>query len=188
MLVMSSNFPTPAARREQFANPAATPADAAHQRRMLKLLLAQDGSTTRLCETVAGGPIELHVLSQHATSDVPAIVRAQLPGEQFIERITFLAAHGEVLMDNLTYIALDGLEPQLDVELRAGTMPIGHLLARLWVRRERIADAPELTRRLWNAVGLPDPAATRAYRIATPESARMLIAETYRRGMMMDRG
>lgn len=184
---MSSSSFIPA-RRERFTDPAATLADAAYQKRVLKLLLAQDGSTTRLCETVAGGPIELHVLSQHVTSDVPAIVRAQLAGEQFIERITFLAAHGEVLMDNLAYIALDGLEPQIDADLRAGKMPIGHLLARLWVRRESIADAPELTRRLWNAVGLPDPAATRAYRIVTPESARMLIAETYRRGMMMDRG
>lgn len=179
----SSNLP----RRERFADPAATPAEAAHERQLLRLLLAQDGSTTRLCEAVAGGPVQLHVISQHVTQDVPAFVASQLPGTQFIERITSLAAHGEVLMDNLTYIALAGLEPEIEADLRAGTLPIGHLLARLWVRRERVADAPELLDRLWRAAGLPDASATRTYRIATPTSARMLIAETYRRGMRMDR-
>jgi chorismate-pyruvate lyase len=184
--LMSSSSSNPP-RRERFADAAATPAQAAIERQVLRLLMAQDGSTTRLCEAVAGGPVELLLIKQHVTSEVPAIVREQLPGTQFIERITSLAAHGQVLMDNLTYIALDGLEPAIDADLRAGTLPIGHLLARLWVRRERITQADELTRTLWNAVGLPDEAATRAYRITTPTSARMLIAETYRRGMLMER-
>ena len=35
---------------------------------------------------------------------------------------------------------------------------------------------------------MPDAGATRSYRIVTPEGPRMLIAETYRRGMLMDRG
>lgn len=184
---MSSSSPN-LVRRERFADPAASPSAAALERHVLKLLLAQDGSTTRLCEATAGGPIELHVLRQHVTTNVPLLVRDRLPGDQFIERITFLAAHGEVLMDNITYIALAGLEAQIDADLRAGIMPIGHLLARLWVRRERVANAEELTQRLWDAVGLPDPACTRAYRIDAPDSARMLIAETYRRGMLMERG
>jgi len=169
-------------RRERFAD---TPD--AHQRRVLDLLLAQDGSTTRLCEVVAGGPVELSVLRQQVTSDVPDLVRRQLPGETFIERITFLAAHGEVLMDNLSFIALAGLEPDIEADLRAGKLPIGHLLARLWVRREPIAGVAELAQQLWGVVGLPDPAATRAYRIVTSDGARMVIAETYRRGMLMDR-
>jgi chorismate-pyruvate lyase len=118
---------------------------------------------------------------------VPDLVRRLLPGETFIERITFLAAHGEVLMDNLTFIATAGLEPDIDADLRAGKLPIGHLLARMWVRREPIADASDLAQRLWRAVGLPDPMATRAYRIVTPDAARMVIAETYRRGMLMHR-
>ncbi len=175
-------------RREAFAANDASPTDASQARHVLKLLLAQDGSTTRLCEAVAGGSVELHVIQQHVTDEVPALVRQHLPGTQFIERITCLAAHGEVMMDNLTYVALHGLEPDIDADLRAGRLPIGHLLARLWVRRERVADADELMQRLWDAVGTPDAAATRAYRIDTPSSARMLIAETYRRGMLMDRG
>jgi chorismate-pyruvate lyase len=90
-------------------------------------------------------------------------------------------------MDNLAYIALQGLDEPLQRELEAGQAPIGHLLARLWVRREAVPGAGVLHDRLWNAVGTPDPAATRAYRIVTPEGPRMLIAETYRRGMLMDR-
>jgi hypothetical protein len=31
---------------------------------VLPLLIAQGGSSTRLCDTIAGGPIELHVLQQ----------------------------------------------------------------------------------------------------------------------------
>lgn len=184
---MSSSSSNPP-RRERFADASATPVQAATERQVLRLLMAQDGSTTRLCETVAGGPVGLVLIKQHVTSEVPTIVREQLPGTQFIERFTSLAAHGQVLMDNLTYIALDGLEPDIDADLRAGTLPIGHLLARLWVRRERIALADELMDTLWKAVGLPDATATRAYRIVTPTSARMVIAETYRRGMLMDQG
>jgi chorismate-pyruvate lyase len=169
-------------QRRLFAGPDA-PGEA---KQLLRLLLAQDGSTTRLCEAVAGGPVSLRVLSQQTRDDVPAIVGRQLPGVHFIERITFLAAHGEVLMDNLAYIALQGLDPAIERDLRDGTLPIGHLLARLWVRREAVSDAQALTQRLWDAVGLPDPSATRSYRIVTPEGPRMLIAETYRRGMRME--
>ena len=168
-------------RRERFAD-AGAPADV---QRVLTLLLAQDGSTTRLCEAVAGGPVELHVLHQDTTSEVPPIVREQLPGHHFIERITFLTAHGQVLMDNLSYIALQGLEAAMEHDLRAGTLPIGHLLARLWVRREPILTPPDLAQRLWSAVGLPDDDATRSYRVMTPDAPRMLICETYRRGMLM---
>jgi chorismate-pyruvate lyase len=169
-------------RRERF-----TDAPDAQQRRVLGLLLAQDGSTTRLCEAIAGGPIELHVIDQRVTSEVPEIVRRQLPGGTCVRRITSLAAHGQVMMDNLTYVALAGLEPDIEADLRAGQLPIGHLLARLWVRREPVMEAAELTQQLWDAVGLPDPAAARSYRIVTPGGARMVITEAYRRGMLMDR-
>jgi len=150
------------------------------------LLLAQDGSTTRLCETIAGGPVTLQVLRQGISADVPDIVRSVLPGTMFIERFTCLAARGEVMMDNLAYIALDGLAADLRRDLEDGTLPIGHLLARLWVRRARL-DGPTdpLQARLWSVAGLPDEAATRSYSIATPEGPRMVIAETYRRGMLM---
>jgi chorismate-pyruvate lyase len=171
-------------RREPFFDAAG---DAGCARRLLQVLLAQDGSTTRLCETIAGGPVTLQVLHQAPTDAAPGIVPRCLPGTRFIERITSLVAHGEVMMDNLTYIALDGLEGPLQRDLEAGQAPIGHLLARLWVRREAVPDDDVLRQRLWRMVGVPDAAATRAYRIVTPEGPRMLIAETYRRGMRMER-
>lgn len=152
---------------------------------MLRLLLAQDGSTTRLCETIAAGAVTLQVLEQRVVDTAPAQVRQALPGASFIERITCLAAHGQVMMDNLCYIALEGLPGELRRELEGGRVPIGHLLARLWVRREFQVAAPQLCERLWAAVGLPDPAAARAYTIVTPEGPCMLIAEAYRRGMLM---
>ncbi|WP_280150874.1 hypothetical protein [Piscinibacter sp. XHJ-5] len=180
---MSSPLPS-SWRRERFIDPDSADNDA---RRLLRLLLAQNGSTTRLCETIADGPVSLQVLHQAPTENVPLLVREALPGARFIERITSLAAHGEVMMDNLTYIALHGLDGTLQRELEAGQAPIGHLLARLWVRRESVSDAAALHHRLWGMVGTPDPASARAYRIVTPEGPRMLIAETYRRGMLMQR-
>lgn len=175
------------ARRTCFADPHATPDQAAQEQRLLALLLAQDGSTTRLCETIAGGPIGVQVLRQLRTVDVPNVVTAQLPGTRFIERVTSLVAHGEVMMDNLSYIALHGLEPDIEEALAAGRTPIGHLLARWWVRREAVPDSGELSARLWQFSGSPDPAASRSYRIDTPQGPRMLITETYRRGMLMNR-
>jgi chorismate-pyruvate lyase len=154
---------------------------------MLQLLLAQDGSTTRLCETIAQGPVTVQVIEQQIVDAVPAEVRSSLPGTRFIERITCLSAHGQVMMDNLSYIALDGLSPDIRRDLEAGVMPIGHLLQRLWVRRAFLDAAPSVYARLWGAVGLADPDASRAYVISTPEGPRMFIAETYRRGMLSAR-
>ena len=179
---MSSNSPNLPRREPFFDEPAGASGPA---RRLLALLLAQDGSTTRLCETIAGGPVTLQVNRQAPTADVPELVRRHLPGTSFIERITSLVAHGEVMMDNLAYVALDGLQPALQRDLEAGQMPIGHLLARLWVRREAVSDTGALHEHLWRVVGVPDAAATRAYRIVTPDGPRMLIVETYRRGMRM---
>lgn len=155
---------------------------------MLQLLLAQDGSTTRLCEAIAAGPVTLHVIAQQIAAAVPVEVRSVLPGASFIERVTCLVAHGEVLMDNLSYIALDGLAPDVRRDLEDGVTPIGHLLSRMWVRRSLLDPTPVLYAKLWSAVGLPDPEASRVYCIATPDGPRMVIAETFRRGMLMTRG
>ncbi len=183
-----SSFEHQTLERQRFHHPSDPPAQAAHARDVLRLLLAQDGSTTRLCEAIAGGPVSLHLLEQRVVAAVPAEVRAALPGSSFIERITCLAAHGQVMMDNLSYIALEGLPVDVRRDLEAGVMPIGHLLSRLWVRRSFLDAVPALYQRLWGAVGgLPDAEASRMYCIVTPEAPRMLIAETYRRGMLMQR-
>lgn len=159
----------------------------AQARSVLQLLLAQDGSTTRLCETIAQGSVVLHVIEQRNVETVPAQVRSLLFGNRFIKRITFLTAHGQVMMDNLSYIALEGLPPDILADLERGAMPIGHMLKRLWVRRSFLEAVPGLYEELWSEVGLPDAEASRSYCLATPEGPRMLIAETYRRGMLMER-
>ena len=183
---MTRQRPDAALRRARSHQSGDGPAQAAAARHVLPLLLTQDGSATRLCETVASGPVDLHLLAQRVVHDVPAEVHAALPGAAFLERWTCLAAHGEVMMDNLSYTVLDGLPDDVRHDLERGQAPIGHLLQRLWVRRWFLDDAPGVYRRLWATVGLPDPGATRAYGIATPEGPCMLIAETFRRGMLMD--
>ena len=151
---------------------------------VLRMLLAQDGSTTRMCEAIAGGPLTLVLLRQVVTERVPDAVRAVLPGTRFLERVTSLAAHGEVMMDNLSFIALDALPDAVRRGLEDGATPIGHLLDTLWVRRRPLDEgAAALCRGLWDAVGVPDPRAARAYSIWTPEGPRFVIAETFRRGM-----
>ncbi len=184
---MPAPFRAPPARLP-FASSCTSPADQANAGRILELLLAQDGSTTRLCETIAAGPVQLHLLTQTITSDVPAAVRGSLGGTWFIERVTCIAAHGEVMMDNLAYIALDGIDVDLRRDLEAGAIPIGHLLARSWVRRAALSSPRQLLERLWHDVGLPDPGASRAYRIDTPRGPLMVIAETFRQGMLLRRG
>lgn len=183
---MSSSIHQPLVRL-RWRDASDSPAQSVHVQAVLQLLLAQDGSTTRLCETIAQGPVTVHLIEQQIVDAVPAEVRSMLPGTRFIERITCLAAHGQVMMDNLSYIALDGLAPDIRQDLEAGVMPIGHLLQRLWVRRAFLDAAPFMYARLWGAVEMPDPDASRAYVISTPEGPRMLIAETYRRGMLMSR-
>ena len=170
--------------RRRILDAGLAPDERLHAQRLLPLLLAQDGSTTRLCETVAGGPVELLLLHQAPTDRVPAVVREHLPGTRFLERCTALACDGEVMMDNLVYIALDGLEPALREGLEQGHAPIGHLLAPLWVRRQPLPLDAAMCERLWHFGGAPDAPASRTYRIDALDHPAMLIAETFRRGML----
>ncbi|MES2238469.1 MAG: hypothetical protein V4500_12065 [Pseudomonadota bacterium] len=83
------------------------PAQAAHAHAVLRLLRTQDGSTTRLYEAVAAGLVRLQLLQQRIVPTVPADVACALPASACIERWTCLVAHGQVMMDNLSYIMLD---------------------------------------------------------------------------------
>jgi chorismate-pyruvate lyase len=170
-------------QREPYLAPFEAPEPAAQAHGLLALLRAQTGSTTRLCETLAGGPVALHLLHQATTLQVPESVRSELPGTRFIERVTCLAARGEVMTDNLVFVAMDGLDARLQHDLEQARVPIGHLLADAFTHRHMLEPAPELQQRLWRVVGQPDPAASRAYRLATAQGLRMLIMETFRRGM-----
>jgi chorismate-pyruvate lyase len=180
-----THSPAPTVDRRRYGASATDQASRLHAERLLPLLLAQDGSTTRLCEVIVGGPVELQLVSQTVTSQVPAAVASQLPGQSHIERLSCLVAHDQVMMDNLAYIALEGLPGQVRMDLESGRQPIGHLLARLYVRRVPLPQLrAQLLPRLWAAVGEPDPAAGRTYLITTASGPLMLIAEAFRDGML----
>ena len=150
--------------------------------KLLRLLLAQDGSATRLCEALAGKPISVLLQYQHRTSDVPAAIRSGLGGTAWLERITTLHTGGVVLMDNLSYTRLDAVPDWFLAELDAGKAPIGYLLDRLCIQREDLRLDDEIAGRLWPHVGLPDPRATKLYRILTPDGPLMWVFETFRAG------
>jgi chorismate-pyruvate lyase len=153
---------------------------------MLRLLLAQGGSTTRLCEAIVGSEVDLHMIAQRHCTEAPEPVRAALPGERFVERFSCLASRGVVMLDSLAYIATRSLPRDLEQEIEAGTKPIGYLLERLWTRRALWPQAHEaLCARLWARVGCPDAPATRTYTVATPDGPLMVITETFRDGMLM---
>ena len=151
---------------------------------LLRALLALDGSTTRVCEALAQQPVTVQLHHQQQTTDVPDAVRDQLGGERWLERVTSLHAHGRVMMDNLSYTRLDAVPDWFLAGLDAGQAPVGHLLAKLFVRRERVAGSAALSQALWAHVGQPDAQASRTYRVDTPTSPLMLIFEAYRDGMV----
>lgn len=151
---------------------------------LLRVLLALDGSTTRVCEAVAQAPMAVLLLEQVQTDQVPPGVREQLGGERWLKRVTSLHAHGRVLMDNLSYTRLDAVPEWFLAQLNEGSAPIGHLLQRLFVQRELLSSTPAIEEALWQHVGQPDLRASRCYRIITEQSPLMLIFETFRSGMV----
>lgn len=150
---------------------------------LLRVMVEQDGSMTRLCEALAGAPVQLRLVQQRVTREVPGQVRELLPGALFIERVTSLVADGEVLTDNLVYVAMDGLDPELQQALLSGRRPIGHLMDGRRHHRDTVHVGALLLDRLWAAVGTPDPAAMRCYTMRTPEGSAMLVCEALRGGL-----
>jgi chorismate-pyruvate lyase len=172
--------------RRRFGTHVSSPAEAAQAQAVLRLLLVQGGSTTRLCEAIAGSEISLHVIGQRQRTDAPQPVLAALSGECFVERFSCLASRGVVMLDSLAYIATRSLPRDLEQDIEAGAKPIGHLLERLWTRRALWPEAHEaLCARLWARVGCPDATASRTYTVATPDGPLMVITETFRDGMLM---
>ena len=146
---------------------------------LLRVLLGQDGSTTRLCEVIAGGPVELRLHSQTRVDAVPDRVLEHLGGVSLIQRITSLHVAGRVMMDNLTWTRVDRIPPEFADDLERGELPLGRLLDRVFVKRELIQTSG-LGEILWAVTGLPDARASRSYTISSESGAFMLVFETYR--------
>jgi chorismate-pyruvate lyase len=149
---------------------------------LLKLLLAQDGSTTKLCEAIASSRVELMVHLQARVETVPEVVMHKLGGTFWLKRVTSLHSASRVLMDNLTFTRLDRVPTWFLANLELGLAPVGHLLEKLLIRRERIESTPDLERELFEVVDFPDSGSSRAYTVNTEEGAVMLVFETYRAG------
>lgn len=149
--------------------------------RLLGLLLAQDGSTTRLCSTVLGRPLELTVHLQRPEPAALPALRAVLGTGPLLLRVTSLHAGGLVAMDNVALVALDAAPAELRAGLLAGTHPVGRLLDGLPVRRSPLPDEAWLVDVLARySGGQRDGRASRTYQIALARGPLMVVHETYR--------
>jgi len=171
-------------QRDKYFRASDTDAQAAFAQALLRVFLTQDGSTTRLCEAIARDRVAIHLLEQAVVQQLPAQMGTALPGSRFLRRLTAIEAKGQVMLDSISYIAMDALGADIVQELEAGVTPIGHLLARLWTRRSFRADDTELFEELWLKVGDPDAQASRSYTVITPQGPCMIIGETFRRGIL----
>lgn len=154
------------------------------ERVILAILLAQDGSTTRLLEAITGERIRVHIIDQQLAQALPAELDGLLPGKRFLRRLTSLEVRGQVLLDSLSYIALEVLPPPVVKKLEEGTQPIGHVLRLIWTRRKMRHPDAALLQDLWRTVGLADAIASRTFCIETPRAPCLLLAETFRRGVL----
>ena len=171
-------------QRHRFHRDPDAPTQAASAQALLRVLLHQDGSTTRLLEALGGGDLRVHVIEQGLVTELPLQLAGSMPGSKFLRRLTTLEANGRVLLDSLAYIAVGALPGPLVQELLEGIRPIGHVLAHLWTRRAFRALDDTVFEELWAVVGLPDPLASRSTSIATPAGLCMVLAETFRRGVL----
>lgn len=173
------------AQRETFLGASDHPATAAWANFVLQLLIAQDGSTTRLLEALAGCAISVRVHQQGVVPVLPAQLEGVLHGGRFLRRVVSLEAHGHVVLDSLSYTAIDALPHALTRELQEGIRPIGKVLSGLWTQRTFRSEDTELFGELWESVGCPDPQASRSSCIHTPAGPCVILAETFRRGVLM---
>jgi chorismate-pyruvate lyase len=171
-------------QRARFHSAADEPAQAEFAQVLLRLLLHQDGSTTRLLEAMSDGDLRVQVIDQGFLREVPPPLAASLAGKTVLRRLTSLEVKGRVLLDSLAYIAAEALPASMVQELVDGVRPIGHVLASLWTRRVFRPEDAWTIEELGRAVGLPDPPASRSTAIVTPAGPCMVLAETFRRGVL----
>ena len=87
-------------------------------------------------------------------------------------------------MDNLSFTRLDVVPDWFLKKLDEGRAPIGHMLNELFVQREPLPTSVALQQMLWSRVGMEDMAASRGYRIVTPQAPLMLIFEVFRAAIL----
>jgi chorismate-pyruvate lyase len=179
------NSPAPGQlRREPFPSPSEHANDVAWEEVILRMLIGQDGSTTRLLETMAGERISVHIIEQRVLHELPQELTGDLPGNSFLRRVVALEAKGHVLLDSISYIAMDALPEPISRELQEGVLPIGTVLSRLWTRRTFRDQDTNLFEQLWSATGHPDRRASRSSCLHTPNGPCIILGETFRHGVL----
>lgn len=171
-------------RRERFSQESDASCQATLARTVLGMLLHQDGSTTRLLETMAGCDLTVHVIEQERVHALPAQLKGILPGTSFLRRLTTLEARSNVLLDCVAFIAIETLPCEVASALEDGIHSIGQLLSQLWTRRVFREPDPEILAQLWATFSVPDPLAARSSLIVTPAGPCMVLAEVFRRGVL----
>lgn len=175
---------TPDLHRERFQSGADAPAGSISAATLLQVLLHQDGSTTRLLEMLVGSAITVHVLVQGFVDELPPPLANSLAGKRFLRRLSTLEARGHVLLDSISYTAIDALPASVARGLLEGVRPIGHVFSSLWTKRSFGSDGTQLLEELWSTVGEPHREASRSCVVLIPEGPCMLLAETIRQGIV----
>ncbi|URZ14568.1 chorismate pyruvate-lyase family protein [Clostridium felsineum] len=100
---------------------------------LVDIILKNDGSTTRLLETLVGNTITVGVDSQNVIS------KGKLPEEvndyfkrdtQYLFRVVSLYYNGEVLSNNVVVAEVNKLNYELNSQLEKGQIPLGKLISK----------------------------------------------------------
>jgi chorismate-pyruvate lyase len=115
-----------------------------------RMLLATDGSITRLLEAVSGRPIDARVLSQE---DLPAPVALAgplevEPGHTVTFRLATLCDRDQIVCVAGSVLVLDRLPPIVRAQLFTTTTPIGRIVVSSGVRAERRSVSVDVARPL----------------------------------------
>jgi chorismate-pyruvate lyase len=104
-----------------------------------RILLCADGSTTRLLQSIVGQTMTVKVhhqtLIQH--QDLPSTIATFFPCEgQFLYRISSLYSGQTLVSTNVVYTCIGALPETLQMQLSAGTIPLGTLISHAETRRD----------------------------------------------------
>lgn len=179
------NFPIFHLHREIFHDSEPRPSDeTAKEAATLQSLIERQDPMTPLLESIAGEKITVHILAQDVVQQVPSALSSCLKGNSFLRRMVSLEARGYVLLDSLSYIDIEVLPFDARQRLLDGIDPIGHVLSGLWTERSFRRNDTELLEELWATVGHADARASRSTCIHTLAGPSIILAETFRRGVL----
>jgi chorismate-pyruvate lyase len=109
------------------------------KRKLSRLLLSTDGSTTRTLSALVGGNLEVQLKHQKTIKlkDIPPDIQPYFPREgSFLHRVTSLKYHQDVLSDNAVFMDISLSSTELQDDIYQGKIPLGLLIANTEYRRK----------------------------------------------------